>query len=195
MNINRRLPGCHFHACSPLRPVSAHTSAKRAAAAQSKHIYQVYHIILWEAAKAGSVLPNTWPQKRKKEKENTPIYKPFLFYVIPSVRVMELKILELWQLKKKHPPPHPPTPFPSNQWLHLCALRLCADVLDITCWILAAGAAVAEKITVEPDTSPGRIGLLNGQLLPRAAFWEAEMWVTLEVLTWDQMGPLPTRLI
>uniref|UniRef100_A0A669C623 Beta-catenin-interacting ICAT domain-containing protein n=1 Tax=Oreochromis niloticus TaxID=8128 RepID=A0A669C623_ORENI len=46
---------------SPLRPVSAiaHTSAKRAAAAQSKHIYQVYHIILWEAAKAGSVLPNT----------------------------------------------------------------------------------------------------------------------------------------
>lgn len=97
MNINRRLPGCHFHACSPLRPVSAiaHTSAKRAAAAQSKHIYQVYHIILWEVAKAGSVLPNTWPQKRKKEKENTPIYKPFLFYVISCVRVMELKILEL----------------------------------------------------------------------------------------------------
>lgn len=60
---------------------------------------------------------------------------------------------------------------------------------DTTCWTVAA----AVKITLEADTSPARIGLLNDQLPPRTAFWEVEMWVRLEVLRRDQIDhpPLP----
>lgn len=63
----------------------------------------------------------------------------------------------------------------------------CADMLDITCWKVAT----AVKITEEPDTSPGRIGLLTDQLPPRTAFWEAEMWVRPEVIRRDQTDPPP----
>ena len=51
------------------------------------------------------------------------------------------------------------------------------------------------KIMLEPDTSPGRIGLLSEQLSPRTAFWEAEMWVRPEVLRRDQIDPPPTQCL
>lgn len=51
--------------------------------------------------------------------------------------------------------------------------------------------AAAVKITLESDTSPGRIGLLTDQLPPRTAFWEAEMWVRPEVLRRDQIDTPP----
>lgn len=58
-------------------------------------------------------------------------------------------------------------------------------MFDITCWTVAT----ALKIILEPDTSPGRIGLLTDQLPSRTAFWEAKMWVRPEVLRRDQIDP------
>lgn len=66
-------------------------------------------------------------------------------------------------------------------------LQLAFLQFDIRCWTVET----AVKIILEPDTSPGRIGLLNDQLLPRTAFWDVEMWVRPEVLRRDQINRSP----
>lgn len=64
-------------------------------------------------------------------------------------------------------------------------------MFDITCWTVAAAAAAAVWIILQPDTSPGRIWLLAGRQPPRTACWEAEMWVRPEVLRRDKTDPHP----
>ena len=68
----------------------------------------------------------------------------------------------------------PPLPGSLRKWLHE-PLYFCCSIFDVTRWI----AAAAEKISMEPDISPGRTEQLSIQVLPRTAFWEGKMWVTL----------------